>query len=137
MKALKCLRPTRVGALLLLGLIAAPRTADACSCSRLSWPDWLAASDVVFVARVIGAQPLAYVDLQVRETIKGRIDRRVRIPTGQSDCDYFLPPVVIKVGTEFLVYAIVRDGQLVVDRCLGSGPLDEKASELARLRNPR
>jgi hypothetical protein len=117
--------------------MAMPGTADACSCQLLSWQDRLAASDVVIVARVTRAQPLVYVDLEVRETIKGRPDRQVRIATGQSDCDYFLPPVVIKVGDEFLLYATARDGKLVVNRCLGSGPLDQKADEVARLRRVR
>jgi len=96
----------------------------------------LAASDVIFLGRVARSQPLAYVELEVRETFKGQLDHRVRIATGQSDCDYFLPPVVTKRGSQFLVYATSRDGNLTVNQCLGSGPLDRKTQELGRLRQP-
>jgi hypothetical protein len=92
-------------------------------------------SDVVFLDRVVQAQPLAYVELEVLETFNGRVDRRVRIPTGRSDCDYFLPPVRAKSGAQFLVYGTIHDdGILEVNRCLGSGPSNRKAHELKILR---
>jgi hypothetical protein len=52
---------------------------------------------------VLEARPLAYVVLEVREKFKGRVDNPVRIPTGDTDCDYFLPPVVAQSGMEFLI----------------------------------
>jgi len=120
-----------------LGLFALPRTADACDCvrGRVLPPAQFGPSDVVFLGRVVRFQPLVYVELEVLETFTGRLDRRVRIPTGRSDCDYFLPPVVTKSGARFLVYGtMLDDGTLVVNRCLGSGPSNEKTHELERLR---
>jgi hypothetical protein len=53
---------------------------------------------------------------EVQETLS----RHVRVPTGESDCDYFLPPVVAQHGIDFLIYATVREGRVIVNRCLGS-----------------
>lgn len=118
----------------LLGLTIFPAIAEACSCGRLSWQERLASSDSIFLGRVVDAQPLQYVEMEVGETFKGRVARRVRIPTGQSDCDYFLPPIMAERGMQFLIYASIRDGRVAVSRCLGSGPVDSKSDELARLR---
>ena len=87
-----------------LGLFALPRTADACDCvrGRVLPPVQFGPSDVVFLGRVVQSQPLAYIEFEVLETFHGRVDRRVRIPTGRSDCDYFLPPVLTKSGSQFL-----------------------------------
>jgi hypothetical protein len=76
-----------------LGLFALPRTADACDCARgrVLPPAQFGPSDVVFLGRVVQSQPLAYVEFEVLETFNGRVDRRVRILTARSDCDYFLP----------------------------------------------
>lgn len=120
-----------------LGLFAFARTADACDCvrGRVLPPAQFGPGDVVFLGRVVRSQPLVYVELEVLETFNGRLDRRVRIPTGRSDCDYFLPPVVTKSGARFLVYGtLLDDGTLVVNRCLGSGLSNLKTHELERLR---
>ena len=120
-----------------LGLFALPRTSDACSCvrGRALPPAQFGPSDVVFVGRVVQSQPLVYVEFEVLETFNGRVDRRVRVLTGRSDCDYFLPPVVTKSGTQFLVYGTIHDdGILEVNRCLGSGPSNRKTRELGILR---
>ena len=120
-----------------IGLFTLPRTVDACDCvrGRALPPAQFASSDVVFLGRVVQSQSLAYVEFEVLETFSGRIDRRVRILTGRSDCDYFLPPVVTKSGTEFLVYGTIHtDGILEVNRCLGSGPSNLKTRELEMLR---
>jgi hypothetical protein len=120
-----------------LGLLALPRAADACSCvrNRVLPPVQFGTSDVVFLGRVVQSQPVEYVDLDVLETFNGRVDRRVRILTGLSDCDYFLSPVVTKVGAQFLIYGTVHeDGILEVNRCLGSGPSNQKTRELGILR---
>ena len=120
-----------------LALFALPRIAEGCDCvgGRVLPPVQFGPKDVVFIGRVVQSQPLKYVEVEVVETFHGRPDRRVRIPTGQSDCDYFLPPVATKSGTQFLVYGtLLDDGTLVVSRCSGSGPLNLKARELERLR---
>ena len=120
-----------------LGLFAVPRTADACDCvgGRSLPPTLFVPRDIVFRARVIRSQPLEYIELEVLETFNGRVDRRVRVVTGRSDCDYFVPPVVAKRGNEFLIYGTtLDDGKLEVNRCGGSGPLIQKTRELEILR---
>ena len=120
-----------------LGLVALPRTADACDyvSGRVLPPAQFGPSDVVFLGRVVQFQPLRYVEFDVLETFNGRVDRRVRILTARSDCDYFLPPVVAKSGTQFLIYGTIHDdGVLEVNRCMGSGPSNQKARELEILR---
>jgi len=119
-----------------LGLVAFPGTAHACDCvgGRVLPPAKFGPSDVVFLGRVVQFQPLAYVEFDVLETFNGRVDRRVRILTARSDCDYFLPPVVAEIGTEFLIYGTIHDGMLEVGRCLGSGPSNQKIRELEILR---
>jgi hypothetical protein len=117
-----------------LGLAAFPRAAAACSCERLSSQQQLAMADAVFIGRIVGSQPLAWVDLQVRETFKGKLDPQVRIPTAANDCDYFLPPVTATTGRDFLIYATVVDGKPTVNRCLGSGPVEQRREDLERLR---
>jgi len=124
----------RVAMLGLLGLVAFPHVAAACACERLSPQQRLALSDGAFVGRVVGFEPLMHVDLEVRETFKGQLERQVRIPTGVSDCDYFLPPVTATTGRDFLIYASIVNGTMTVNRCLGSGPLDQKRTEVQRLR---
>jgi hypothetical protein len=120
-----------------LGLFALPRPADACDCvrGRVLPPAQFGPSDVVFLGRVVQFQPLAFVEFDVLETFNGRVDRRVRILTARSDCDYFLPPVVAKSGAQFLIYGTIHDdGMLAVNRCLGSGPSNQKIRELEILR---
>jgi hypothetical protein len=116
-----------------LGLVVLPRVVDACDCVRDPRPA-RSSSDVIFVGRVVQSQPLAFVELEVRETFKGKLEGRVRIATGQNDCDYFLPPVVTPRGSEFLVYGTVRDGKVLVNRCADPGPVGGRIRELRELR---
>src|SRR5262245_40449893 len=121
-----------------IGLFALPSTADACDCvgGRVLPPAQFGTEDVVFLGRVVQSKPLEYVEFEVVETFSGRIDRRVRVLTGRSDCDYFLPPVTTTRGAQFLVYGTIRnDRTLEVNRCLGSGPSNQKARELEILRH--
>jgi hypothetical protein len=128
-----------VKTLLLMSLasFALPRTAAACDCVTPPFAKraQFGPRHVVFLGRMTAAQSLQYVEFEVLETFNGRPERRVRIPTGRSDCDYFLPPVAAAAGDEFLIYATRLDERtLVVGRCSGSGPLAQKNRELARLR---
>jgi hypothetical protein len=130
-------KPFQMLMLSALGLFALPYTADACDCAsgRVLPPPQFGTTDVVFLGQVVRAQPLAYVDFEVLETFNGRIDGRVRILTGRSDCDYFLPPVVTNIGSQFLIYGTIHDdGILEVNRCFGSGPSNLKTRELEILR---
>jgi hypothetical protein len=46
-----------------------------------------------------------------------------------------VPPVVTNSGTHFLIYGTIRnDRTLEVNRCLGSGPSNQKTRELEILR---
>jgi len=119
--------------LISFALLAIAHAAHACDCSRDPGPARMT-SDVIFVGRVVDFKPLSFVDLEVRELFKGRPADRVRIITAQSDCDYFLPPLVVSRGREFLVYGIVRDGKVTVSRCADPGPVDRKSVELQQLR---
>ena len=129
-------RQLQIAVLSSLGLVAFPHVADACDCGRNPRPARLTSSDVIFVGRVVQSQPLAFVELEVRETFNGKLDGRVRIATGQSDCDYFLPPVVTLRGSEFLVYGTIRDGKVLVSSCSNTGPVGRKIRELRQLRRP-
>ena len=126
-------KPLLIVVLGALTLVALPRVADACSCVR-DPSVARSASDVIFVGRVVQSQPLSFVELEVRELFKGKLDSPVRIATAQSDCDYFLPPVVTPRGSEFLVYGFVRDGKVSVSRCSDPGPVSGKTRELRELR---
>jgi len=130
-------KPLVVFLLSTLGLVVLPNTADACDCAsgRVLPPAQFGTMDVVFLGRVVRFQPLESVEFEVLETYNGRVDRRVRIVTGRSDCDYFLPPVAPKVGTQFLINGTRHDdGILEANRCLGSGPSNRKTRELEILR---
>jgi len=118
-----------------IALFAVPGIAESCD---FPLPRQFGPKDVVFIGRVIQSAALTYVELDVLETFHGRVDRRVRVPIGRSDCDYFLPPIVANKGAEFLIDGFLADdGALVVNRCSGTGPLKEKAEELKRLRIER
>ncbi len=118
----------------LFALSLSSGSAQACQCNDSPWQKRVAMSDAIFLARVVRAQPLAYVDLEVKERFKGKVADKVRIRTAESDCDYFLPPLTIEPGAAFLIYGTIGDGRVTVDRCLGSGPAKDKGEELARLR---
>ena len=123
-----------------IALFAVPGIAESCDCGqvRVPLPRPFGPKDVVFVGRVVQSAALTYVELDVLETLHGRVDRRVRVPIGRSDCDYFLPPIVANKGAEFLIDGFLADdGALVVNRCSGTGPLKEKAEELKRMRIER
>src|SRR5262245_52703587 len=91
-------------ALLLTSLasFAFPRTVAGCDCVTAPFAKraQFGPRDVVFLGRVTAAQSLQYVEFEVVETFNGRLERRVRIPTARSDCDYFLPPVAAAAGEE-------------------------------------
>jgi hypothetical protein len=124
--------------LAVLAFFAPARTAEACDCVRVPAPAKFGPKDVVFIGRIVEFRSLQYVELEVVEKFHGNLNRRVRIPTARSDCDYFLPPLVVKTGEQFLIYAtILDDGTMAVSRCSDSGPLNEKARQIARLRNAR
>jgi len=66
--------------------------------------------------------------------LKGQAGKSLAIPTGQSDCDYFLPPNNPKVGEAFLLFLESSNGRLVASRCTVSGRVAERTEELRALR---
>jgi hypothetical protein len=129
----------RSAAAALAGLLLASSGALACQCRELSLPVRIVGADVILVGRVSEAVPLKMVTVQPLEVLKGRVAGPVTIPTGETDCDFFVPPVEPKVGDEFLLYlrkvknSKVKD-HFTASRCLASGPMPEKEEELKAVR---
>jgi hypothetical protein len=85
-------------------LSVASLSAMACDCVSLSFEERLRHSDVVFLGEVVVYEPLASVELRVLEVFKGLPGTRVLVPTGRSDCDYFVLPVRTQANERFLVF---------------------------------
>jgi hypothetical protein len=129
----------RFGAAALASLALASGGALACQCKPLPLSIRIVGADVILVGRVSEIEPLQRVTVQPVEILKGRVSRSEAVsifPIG-SDCDFFLPPVEAKVGEEFLLYlrkAKGAKGQFIASTCMQSGPMPEKADELAAVR---
>jgi len=108
--------------------------AFACQCRTLSLSDRVDHADLVLVATVSSFKALDHVAVQPVEVFKGSPSKTLTIQTGQSDCDFFLPPVNPTVGEAYLLYLRQSEGRLTASRCLASGPAVEKATELRALR---
>ena len=119
-------------ALILLSLLGGPSVA--CNCASLSLEQRLSESDFVFLGSVVAYQSLVSIDLRVHEVFKGLPGTSVRIPLGDSDCDYFLPPVQAKPGDRFVIFMTQQARRRSISRCLGSAPEDQVTDELAVLR---
>jgi hypothetical protein len=129
----------RFGAAALASLALASGGALACQCKPLPLSIRIVGADVILVGRVSEVEPLQRVTVQPVEILKGRVSRSdtVSISPIGSDCDFFLPPVEAKVGEEFLLYlrkAKGLKGQFIASTCMQSGPMPEKADELATVR---
>src|SRR6266545_205233 len=94
--------------LLALAWSIAPN-ANACDCATMSVQQREQESHVVFVGRVLTHQPLQSVELEVLELFKGNVPRQISVPTGGSDCDFFVKPVEAHAGDEFLVFLTRRE----------------------------
>jgi hypothetical protein len=90
----------------------------------------VAHSQSVFIGQVVTHAPLNSITLTRIEVFKGRVSRRVTIPTAQSDCDFFLPPVQSRPGERFLVFLTVHGASVSANRCLGSKPMAEAGHDL-------
>ena len=117
-----------------MAIVLVPATAVACDCRTGSLTERVARAQVVFVAVVTDFEPLHHVTLRSKEVFKGRPGPLLTIPTGVSDCDYFLPPISPREGEEFLLYVGQLDGRPYVSVCQNSGLVAERAAELAELR---
>lgn len=118
----------------LLAMVFVPSFAVACDCRTGSLTERVARAQIVFVAAVTDFEPFHHVTLQSKEVFKGRPGPVLTISTGESDCDFFLPPVNPRVGDEFLLYVSELDGRRYVSICQNSGLVAERAEELAELR---
>ena len=131
---------------LLVSLVAllVSSNAIACQCRELNLSTRIVGADVIVVGRVSDIEPLKLVTVQPVEVVKGRVSGPLAIPAGETDCDFFVPPVEPKVGDEFLLYLRkVKDAKsnnpqlknlYTASRCLASGPMPEKAEELKAVR---
>jgi hypothetical protein len=116
----------------------------ACQCRELNLSTRIVGADVILVGRVSDIEPLKMVTVQPVEVVKGRVSGPLAIAAGDTDCDFFVPPVEPKVGDEFLLYLrkakapALKNPQLkneyTASRCLASGPMPEKADELKAVR---
>jgi hypothetical protein len=123
----------------LAGLLLAAGSALACPCRPLALSTRIVGADLIMVGRVSEVEPPPRITVQPVEILKGRVPRSdaVTISPIGSDCDFFLPPVEPKVGEEFLLYLRKAKGvkdQFIASRCMQSGPMPEKADELAAVR---
>ena len=136
---MRALTAKRLGAAALASLALASGGALACQCKPLPLSIRIVGADVILVGRVSEIEPLQHVTVQPVEILKGRVSRSEAVsisPIG-TDCDFFLPPVDAKVGEEFLLYlrkAKGVKGQFIASTCMQSGPMPEKADELAAVR---
>jgi hypothetical protein len=109
-------------------------TAIACQCGAMNLSRRIAEADLVLVARVSAFEALDHVTVLPTEVFKGSASKALTIQTGQSDCDFFLPPVSPRVGEEYLLYLRRSKGRLTASRCLAPGRAEDKATELRALR---
>lgn len=121
-----------VAALLLL-----PAGALACSCRPGTLSERVALAEIVLIAVVADAEPLRQVTLKPKEFFKGRAGKFLKIRTGESDCDFFLPPVQPRVGDAYLLYVGRSKDRFFASRCQNSGLVAERKAELAELRKWR
>lgn len=119
-------------ALILLSLLGSP--SFACNCASLALEQRLRESASVFLGSVVAHQSLVSIELRVHEVFKGSPGTSVRIPIGDSDCDYFLPPIQAKPGDRFVIFMTQQATRQSISRCLGSAPESQATNELAVLR---
>jgi len=128
-------RLVRMAAVTAAMTLLASSAASACQCGVLDLSRRIAEADLVLVARVSSFKALDHVTVLPTEVFKGSASTALTIQTGLSDCDFFLPPVLPKVGEAYLLFIRQSDGRLTANRCLASGLAAEKGTEIRALRN--
>jgi hypothetical protein len=124
----------RIGAGFLAAVFLSGGSAIACQCRTPNLAESTRDASVILVAAVTEFVSLKQVTVKPTEVFKGQAEKSITIPTGQSDCDYFLPPVSPGVGDEYLLFLVESNGRLVASRCFTTGPAAAKAAELRELR---
>ena len=123
-----------MAAMIVASALLMSSAALACSCRAPDLALSVADADVVLVAKVLTFKPFGQVTLSPKEVFKGTASKAFTIQTGQSDCDYFLPPIAPTAGDTFLLFLRQSEGRLTASRCLTSGPVAAKAADLRALR---
>ena len=118
---------------LLLFVFVSP-SAMACVCRTESLTERIERSQIVLVAVVTDFKPLDHVTLWSKEVFKGYPGATIRIPTGVSDCDYFLPPISPRIGESFLLFVGQSGRRLYASRCQNSGSVAERMADVVELR---
>jgi hypothetical protein len=124
----------RLAAGIVAAALLSAGNAIACDCRTPNLADSTRRASVIVLATVTEFVPLKQVTVKPSEVFKGQAEKSITIPTGQSDCDYFLPPVSPGVGDEYLLFLVESNGRLVASRCFTTGPAAAKAAELRELR---
>lgn len=132
--SVRAMRIRRIAATAAAMMFLFANTVVACQCREMSLSRRIAAADVVLVASVSSFKALDQVTVLPTEIFKGSASKALTIHTGQSDCDFFLPPVRPKAGEEYLLYLRQSEGRLTASRCLAPGRKEDKATELRALR---
>ena len=118
-------------------LVAGVNAAHACDCMQLDLPSRVRLSHVVIVGETVAFIRFAEARFRVVESFKGEPNSEVRVTISGSDCDYFVPPTEPRIGQRFDIFG-TRTGPrdtITASRCLGSGPVLERAAELRQLRD--
>lgn len=111
-----------------------PTFVNACQCVKQLSLDKKSVVDIVVVGEVMRFTPLKEVELRPIDIIKGQVPETIIVTTGESECDYFLPPIVPVVGERYLLYLSNTSGKFSASRCLIPGPIDEKKQEIELIR---
>jgi hypothetical protein len=124
----------RLAACIVAAALLSAGNAIACDCRTPNLADSTRHASVILLATVTEFVPFQHVTVKPIEVFKGRAEKSITIPTAQSDCDYFLPPVSPGVGDEYLLFLVESNGRLVASRCETNGLAAVKAAELRELR---
>jgi hypothetical protein len=121
--------------LLLVPALLATSYALACDCATLPLAQRMSSSTDVIVGEVVRHVALGSVELRVLERFKGDSASPITIVTGQSDCDFFLPPTTARPGEKYLLFLTKSESRITANRCLGSALVSAASDQLKTLRS--
>ena len=128
--------PSLLAAALAALFVLAPSGAHACSCVQTSPEVALAEHDAVFEGRVLEVEPASSPAGRLRATLevvqhwKGVETERVVVTTAamESTCG-----VAFEVGTSWLIYADLEEGELRTGLCSRTRRIEDAAEDVASL----
>jgi hypothetical protein len=106
----------------------------ACDCATLSLAQRMSLSTDVIVGEVVTHVALSSVEVRVLERFKGDSASPITIVTGQSDCDFFLPPTTPHAGEKYILFLTKSESGITASRCLGSALVSAASDQLKALR---